>query len=603
MKLEHAEAHQETIAARPMLQAELITKVAERPDKFAWFLGAGASRTAGLPTASDIIWDLKRRYYRQEENREVSPQDIQNDAIRTRIQEFMDARGFPPLWADEEYSRYFEKIFGDDRERQRRYLRAMLAEDAVTLSVGNRVLAALMIAGLCRVVFTTNFDSVVEKSVAEVGGNALQAYSLEGTKSATSALLNEEYPFYCKLHGDFRFESLKNLSDDLRGQDEELTKAFVAAGARFGLIVAGYSGRDASVMGLMHRVLEAPNPFPHGIYWTGLKGFSPHPAVLSFLGQARAAGVVAEYIEIETFDAMMSRLWRSVDNKPLHLDAKVRKAKLTSVTIPLAPVGNAKPLIRMNALPLRLPGQCSRLSLTHSFDWKKLRDTTRDFRDDVIVTMGERVLAWGAEADIRACFGASLVDISLAALPTDFQVGENLHVKSFLEDALIRALARDRPLLARQKPSCGYLIVDDKATDVGALEPLHEIVGRTSGTLEGIFSPVDADHPERRPVRWAEALRVSLDQRDGRPWLLIEPDIWIWPAHARSVAVEFLDKRKGSRFNSVHNRLLNAWSEIIFGTAERNIDMTFRSFVSGADHENPSFLIGSRTAYARRILG
>jgi hypothetical protein len=158
-----------------MLQSEFITQIAERSARFAWFIGAGASRTAGLPTASDIIWDLKRRYYRQEENRDVSPQDIQNDAFRARIQEFMDARGFPPLWADEEYSAYFEKIFGDDRDRQRRYLKTILSEDKVALSVGNRVLAALMVAGFCRAVFTTNFDSVIEKAVAEVGGVSLQA--------------------------------------------------------------------------------------------------------------------------------------------------------------------------------------------------------------------------------------------------------------------------------------------------------------------------------------------------------------------------------------------------------------------------------------------
>ncbi len=164
-----------------MLQSQLITLITERPSQFAWFLGAGASRTAGLPTAGDIIWDLKRRYYRQEENRDVSPQDIQNDAVRHRIQQFMDSRGFPPQWSDAEYSIYFEKIFGEDRERQRRYLKGILSEEKVSLSTGNRVLGALLCAGLCRAVFTTNFDSVVEKAMAEMGGLSLQAYSLEGT--------------------------------------------------------------------------------------------------------------------------------------------------------------------------------------------------------------------------------------------------------------------------------------------------------------------------------------------------------------------------------------------------------------------------------------
>ena len=74
---------------------------------------------SGLPTATDIIWDLKRRYYCREENQDVSRQDMQLAAVTARIQAFMDSRGFPPLWADNEYTTYFEKIFGTDRERQR----------------------------------------------------------------------------------------------------------------------------------------------------------------------------------------------------------------------------------------------------------------------------------------------------------------------------------------------------------------------------------------------------------------------------------------------------------------------------------------------------
>ncbi len=86
-----------------MNQFEFAGLYCARPQNVAWFLGAGASRTAGLPTATDIIWDLKRRYYCQQENQEISRQDIQNEAVRQRIQGFMESRGFPPLWANGEY--------------------------------------------------------------------------------------------------------------------------------------------------------------------------------------------------------------------------------------------------------------------------------------------------------------------------------------------------------------------------------------------------------------------------------------------------------------------------------------------------------------------
>jgi hypothetical protein len=99
-----------------------------------------------------------------------------------------------------------------------------LSEDDVSLSVGHRVFGAMLSSGLMRVVFTTNFDSVIEKAVAEVGSKSLSAYHLEGSHSANDALNNEEYPIYCKLHGDFRYDSLKNLSSDLATQNEHLSQ-------------------------------------------------------------------------------------------------------------------------------------------------------------------------------------------------------------------------------------------------------------------------------------------------------------------------------------------------------------------------------------------
>src|ERR1700728_3172923 len=95
-------------------QGELTGIFCARPQNFAWLLGAGASATAGLPTATDIIWDLKRRYYCREENQDISRQDMQNEPVRARIQAFMESRGFPQLWAADEYTAYFEKIFGSD---------------------------------------------------------------------------------------------------------------------------------------------------------------------------------------------------------------------------------------------------------------------------------------------------------------------------------------------------------------------------------------------------------------------------------------------------------------------------------------------------------
>src|SRR6186713_3034636 len=42
----------------------------------AWLLRAGASQSAGPPTATDIIWNLKRRFYCSEEQQAISANDL-----------------------------------------------------------------------------------------------------------------------------------------------------------------------------------------------------------------------------------------------------------------------------------------------------------------------------------------------------------------------------------------------------------------------------------------------------------------------------------------------------------------------------------------------
>lgn len=587
-----------------MDQGEFTARFCTRPQNFAWFLGAGSSATAGLPTAMDILWDMKRRYYCREENKDISHQDLQNEAVRVKIQAYMESKGFPVLWADDEYATYFEKIFGDDRERQRAYMKGILAEDRATLSAGNRVLGAFMAADLCRAIFTANFDSIVEKAVAEVSGKSLAAFHLEGSHAANHALNNEEYPLYCKLHGDFRYDSLKNLAPDLATQNAELGKCMLNAGNRFGFIVTGYSGRDQSVMDLFHCVLETANPFPHGLFWTGLKGSTPRPPVAKLLEKARAKGIAAHYVPIETSDALLLRLWRNTPGRPAELDARVRKSKSTSVHIPMPQAGRGQPLVRLNALPvLSSPPQCFELSFKHPKNWEDIKAARTSSGGRLILTRGASVLCWGSREDIRRAFGSDLVSIYDYDLPTDLSASGNLHIKGFVEEALCRALARGRALRVHISRDAVYLAADARDDRQAELQPLAALVGPTAGTVPGIISTVTDKHPVARQVTWAEAARITVDFKDGRLWLLIEPDIWIGPTHARKAAVDFLDKRRGDRYNKKFNALLDAWAHIILGTAQINADVTLPVFDSGEALENPEFRISSRTAYTRRQVG
>ena len=583
-------------------QKQLTGIICARPQNMAWFLGAGASRSAGLPSATDILWDLKRHYYCREENQEITRQDIQNDAVRTRIQTFMESRGFPSEWADREYETYFEKLFGDEKDKQRRYLLNALSDEKVRLTSGHRVLGALMTLGICRVLFTTNFDSVVEKAAAFMGGQAVSAYHLEGAHNAKQALDNAEYPFYCKLHGDFRYDSLKNLPSDLAAQDAHLSQCLINAGNRFGFVVTGYSGRDASIIDLFNKVLETSNPFPHGLYWTYLKGSELPESVINLIKAARSKGVSANTVAIETFDSLMTRLWRNLDGKTAGLDSKVRRTAASVVSIPLPGNGKASPLLRLNALPvLTVPRTCLALTFKRAKEWADLRQVQRDTEFRTFFTKSDAVWSWGAQSELRTAFGSDLMAVGEADIPQDLSKPSTLHVKGFIEEALCAALARERPLMSRKLRTGAMLIVDPHTTDIGALEPLTRVIGKCHGIVAGVFAPATDDHPQPEKLAWAESCRATLDYRDGALWLQLDPDVWIWPPRARELAQTFLDGRRGNRFNNVYNQLLNAWIEVIFASSERNMEIDVSAFDAGSEAENPKFRLSNRTAFARRL--
>lgn len=540
-------------------------------------------------------------YYCAEENQDISRQDIQLEPVRARIQSFMDSRGFPAPWSPEEYGTYFEKIFGADLERHRRYLHEALSEDKVRLAVGHRVLGSFLASDMARAIFSTNFDSVVEKALAEISGRTLAAFHLEGSQAANQALNNEEFPLYCKLHGDFRYERLKNLPADLKSQNDELAECFVIAGARFGFVVCGYSGRDESIIELFHRVLAGTNPFPHGLFWTDIPATPPMPAVVALLDTARSKGVNAHYVSIETFDTLMLRLWRNTPNKSADLDAKVRKARLTPAQISLPAPGSAPTILRLNALPLLTrPTECLAVSFAGAKEWADIRQAHVRSENQLILSKASTILSWGSQAALEQGFGEKPQSITAHPLPTDLGSPDNLTIKRFMEDGLCAALVRGKPLLTRATRSASFLIVDRHAANAGALATLRAVVGATSGVIPGLFAPIDDVHPHPEQVAWAEAVRISIDVKNGEAWLLVDPDIWIWPHRARELARDFLSRRRGDRFNQKYNAILDAWIRLLVGSTDLNAEASITAFLGIAGPENPCFVFGSRTGFARR---
>jgi hypothetical protein len=297
----------------------------------------------------------------------------------------------------------------------------------------------------------------------------------------------------------------------------------------------------------------------------------------------------------------MLRLWRNIEDKDPALDAKVRKSLRTNVNIPLPGPGKGA-IIRMNALPVtRMPGECQAITFRSEMEWSDLRAATSATEGNLIFTKSDTVLCWGRETLIRDQFkdvvSISTYDIS----PKIVEIDRNLHIKAFLEEAMCHALARGKPLLTRTTKTGSYPIADAHSSDQSPFVGLQKTVGKTSGQIAGLFAPVDEIHPHPEKVFWAEALRISIDIVDERSWLFLDPSVWIWPPRARRDAATFLDERQAGRYNKTFNELLDAWLAALLGSHGRNAEIKVSAYEGGTVAETPSFGIGSRTAYTRRL--
>src|SRR6266446_6924160 len=220
-----------------------------RSPNIMWFLGAGASASAGIPTAFNLIWDFKRTLYCSAQKVSIdSCSDLGSPVLRAKLQHYFDATGnCPPGNSEDEYSHYFKVAYPDEQDR-RRYIDQLVA--GASPSYGHLALATLLKIDSARIVWTTNFDTTVEDATVKVfgGTSRLVTATLDSAQLAMEAINEGRWPLLAKLHGDFRSRKLKNITTELQAQDAKMRRALVEACKRVGFAVIGYSGRDRSVM-------------------------------------------------------------------------------------------------------------------------------------------------------------------------------------------------------------------------------------------------------------------------------------------------------------------------------------------------------------------
>lgn len=563
-----------------------------RGGQLMWLVGAGTSAAAGVPTAGQMIDEFRRLIYATVHGVPLAALNIAEPTVRDRIKRYFAGHAHYPSPGDpDEYSTLFEVAWPATGDR-RAYLDAKVVGGRPAF--GNFGLAVLLAVGRARVVWTTNFDRVMERAaelVLEPPAH-LTVAALDTGDIAVQALAQDRFPLYVKLHGDYQSERLKNTADELREQDGRHRIAFVQAAQRYGLIVAGYSGRDASLMEALDEATRAPTPLPGGLYWCRRPGEEPLPGVTALLTAARNRGVDARWVVVHTFDELIGQLLLTCDVPPRMqgvLDQSRPPRRRESFTVP-ARHGHW-PILRLNCLQLsQFPVVCRQVECDIE-GTAAVREALRAAGTRAVATRrSSGVIAFGYDDDLRAVLAPfNIRSWALGSIATDRLCRDGSSDLGLLYDGLTASLARERPLAARWAGGAHYLAVDPESADDPALVPLRRVLAQLSGRRHGVpgggelTGRIGADGPT-----WTEAARLRLAFHYDALWLVFEPVVWIEKTCEldRDVRMAFTGPRTWHRYNPVANDLFDAWARILRGsngecslfgiTEEMGVDAAFR---------------------------
>ncbi len=529
------------------------------------FLGAGASMTSGVPSAGACIWQWKKSIYcTNNPGFEEQVAELSLPVVQERIDRWLRVNGYMPSDRKDEYCHFIETCLpiADDR---RRFFEPWIRK--ARPHVGYQLLCMLSAAKLFQSVWTTNFDGLVARAAASFDITPIEI----GCDSKDRAFRQpERNELVCvSLHGDYRYDLLKNTGEELQQQEADLRAALIETLKTHSLVVSGYSGRDPSVMEAL-RASVLQDDVRGKLYWCGFSD-KPTDEVATFLHDAKDKKREAYYVPAAAFDDVMARLaYHCLDGNALNAAKTVLVEQKDSQQLRRVPFlvsqSELTAIIKSNAWPIRCPAEMFEFELQQwpeKHVWKWLEQKTEG--TGVIAVPFKKVLAFGTLDSIRNVFG-DLIDGDIKRVPiTDRDVRyEDGPVVNLLRRALVRGIAAKR----------------DLTTDGNRLLWKREKykTERTGGELFDVH----------------QAARVSLRRIGGKMFVAIDPTIYV-PGETednadaiRSIRMGILGYQHNDKFNSA----LNEWRKQIL---TRNEPTVFDFPPNSASFE---FTVNSAPAFA-----
>lgn len=211
--------------------------------RFCFILGAGASKSSGIPTGGELVQQWIK------ELKESDEEDSKN---------WIKEKGILENDYASHYSEIFEKRFEFSKKDGFAFLENIM--EGVEPSCGYSVLAQILERGKHNIVITTNFDSLTE--------DALFIYTHKKPLVIGHASLadyistNLTRPIIIKIHHDLFF-SPKNSPDEVACLEPNFSKNLRDIFKYYTPLVIGYGGNDGSLI----NYLKELDHFEEGIFW------------------------------------------------------------------------------------------------------------------------------------------------------------------------------------------------------------------------------------------------------------------------------------------------------------------------------------------------
>ena len=268
-------------------------------------LGAGASISSGVQSAYDCIWEWKKDIFLSKNvNSSEYYKNFKDNAVRKSIQKWLDnAGGYPVLDSSDEYSFYAENAYPIAEDRRKYFF--SLTENKEPY-IGYKLICLLAEYNIIKSIWTTNFDGLIVRAAHQNRLTPIEI-NLDNVDRIHRNQSSKEL-LTIALHGDYKFSTLKNTSQELDAQDNTFKEHLSSYHLDKNMIVLGYSGRDKSLMDALKDAFTKKGA--GRLYWCGY-GEEINPEVCELLLAIRASGREAYYVPTDGFDKTMIHLSKS----------------------------------------------------------------------------------------------------------------------------------------------------------------------------------------------------------------------------------------------------------------------------------------------------